>query len=135
MTDQESPDPTSGLSPGSGDHTHVESLPLYPKGHFGLWLRGAPSAPLEPLLCVRVGACACRVGGRSAQRGVRASYAPESSSCGNTALGSWLPAGQTGGPLALVLPPIPPSIRVFSNESTLCMRWPKYWSFSNSFLQ
>ena len=28
------------------------------------------------------------------------------------------------------LPPIPPSIRVFSNESTLRMRWPKYWSFS-----
>ena len=34
-----------------------------------------------------------------------------------------------GHPL-LLLPPIPPSIRVFSNESTLCMRWPKYWSFS-----
>ena len=32
----------------------------------------------------------------------------------------------------LLLPPIPPSIRVFSNESTLCMRWPKYWSFSVS---
>ena len=30
----------------------------------------------------------------------------------------------------LLLPTIPPSIRVFSNESTLCMRWPKYWSFS-----
>ena len=30
----------------------------------------------------------------------------------------------------LLLPPVPPSIRVFSNESTLCMRWPKYWSFS-----
>ena len=30
----------------------------------------------------------------------------------------------------LLLPAIPPSIRVFSNESTLCMRWPKYWSFS-----
>ena len=29
----------------------------------------------------------------------------------------------------LLLPPIPPSIRVFSNESTICMRWPKYWSF------
>ena len=29
----------------------------------------------------------------------------------------------------LLLPPLPPSIRVFSNESTLCMRWPKYWSF------
>ena len=32
----------------------------------------------------------------------------------------------------LLLPPIPPSIRVFSNESTLCMRWPKYWGFSLS---
>ena len=30
----------------------------------------------------------------------------------------------------LLLPPIPPSIKVFSNESTLCMRWLKYWSFS-----
>ena len=30
----------------------------------------------------------------------------------------------------LFLPPPPPSIRVFSSESTLCMRWPKYWSFS-----
>ena len=35
------------------------------------------------------------------------------------------------GPL-LLLPPIPPSIRVFSNESTLLMRWPKFWSFSLS---
>ena len=32
----------------------------------------------------------------------------------------------------LLLPPIPPSIRVCSNESTLLMRWPKYWSFSFS---
>ena len=32
----------------------------------------------------------------------------------------------------LLLPPILPSIRVFSNESTLCMRWPKYWSLSFS---
>ena len=32
------------------------------------------------------------------------------------------------------LPPIPPSIRVFSNESTLHMRWPKYWSFSLSII-
>ena len=32
----------------------------------------------------------------------------------------------------LLLPPIPPSISVFSNESTLCIRWPKYWSFSFS---
>ena len=32
----------------------------------------------------------------------------------------------------LLLPPIPPSIKVFSNESNLLMRWPKYWSFSFS---
>ena len=34
----------------------------------------------------------------------------------------------------LLLPPIPPSIRDFSNESTLRMRWPKYWSFSFSII-
>ena len=38
-----------------------------------------------------------------------------------------------GHPL-LLLPPIPPSIRVFNSESTLCMRWPKYWSFSYSII-
>ena len=38
-----------------------------------------------------------------------------------------------GCPL-LLLPPIPPSIKVFSNESTLHMRWPKYWSFSFSII-
>ena len=38
-----------------------------------------------------------------------------------------------GHPL-LLLPSIPPSIRVFSNESTLCMRWPTYWSFSFSII-
>ena len=31
--------------------------------------------------------------------------------------------------LSLLLPPIPPRIRVFSNESALCIRWPKYWRF------
>ena len=34
----------------------------------------------------------------------------------------------------LLLPPIPPSIRLFSNESTLHMRWPKYWNFSFSII-
>ena len=34
----------------------------------------------------------------------------------------------------LLLPLTPPSIKVFSNESTLCMRWPKYWSFSFSII-
>ena len=47
-------------------------------------------------------------------------------------LSQWChPAISSCHPL-LLLPPIPPSIRVFSNESTLCMRWPKYWSFSFS---
>ena len=34
------------------------------------------------------------------------------------------------GRTLLLLPPIPPSIKVFSNDSTVHMRWPKYWSFS-----
>ena len=38
-----------------------------------------------------------------------------------------------GRPL-LLLPLVSPSIKVFSNESTLCMRWPKYWSFSFSII-
>ena len=47
-------------------------------------------------------------------------------------LSQWChPAISSCHPL-LLLPLIPPSIRVFSNESTLCMRWPKYWSFSFS---
>ena len=50
-----------------------------------------------------------------------------------TCIKSMMPSSHLilGRPL-LLLSPIPPSIRVFSNESTLCMRWPKYWSFSFS---
>ena len=50
-----------------------------------------------------------------------------------TSIESVMPSGHLilGHPL-LLLPPTPPSIRVFSNESTLSMRWPKYWSFSLS---
>ena len=50
-----------------------------------------------------------------------------------TSIESVMPSGHLilCHPLFL-LPPIPPSIRVFSNESTLRMRWPKYWSFSFS---
>ena len=53
--------------------------------------------------------------------------------CSNSGpLSRWChPAISSSRPLSL-LPPIPPSIRVFSNESTLRMRWPKYWSFSFS---
>ena len=52
-----------------------------------------------------------------------------------TSIGSVMPSSHLilGRPL-LLLPPIPPSIRVFSNESALHMRWPKYWSFSFSII-
>ena len=52
-----------------------------------------------------------------------------------TSIESLMPSSHLilGRPL-LLLPPIPPSIRVFSNESTLHMRWPKYWSFSFSII-
>ena len=52
-----------------------------------------------------------------------------------TSIGSMMPSSHLilCHPL-LLLPPIPPSIRVFSNESTLGMRWPKYWSFSFSII-
>ena len=52
-----------------------------------------------------------------------------------TSIESVMPSSQLilGRPL-LLLSPIPPSIRVFSIESTLCMRWPKYWSFSFSII-
>ena len=46
-----------------------------------------------------------------------------------TSIESVMPSSHLCRPLFL-LPPIPPRIRVFSNESTLPMRWPKYWSFS-----
>ena len=52
-----------------------------------------------------------------------------------TSIGSVMPSSHLilCSPL-LLLPPIPPSITVFSNESTLRMRWPKYWSFSFSII-
>ena len=50
-----------------------------------------------------------------------------------TSIGSMMPYNHLilGRPL-LLLPSVPPSIRIFSNKSTLRMRWPKYWSFSFS---
>ena len=49
-------------------------------------------------------------------------------------LSQWLSNHLNIGHPLLLLPPIPPSIRVFSNESYLHMRWPKYWSFIFSFI-
>ena len=45
-----------------------------------------------------------------------------------------MPSGHLIFCCPLLMPPIPPSIRVFSNESALPMRWPKYWSFSLSII-
>ena len=52
-----------------------------------------------------------------------------------TTIESVMPSGHLilSWPL-LLLPPMPPSIKAFSNESTLHMRWPKYWSFSFSII-
>ena len=51
-----------------------------------------------------------------------------------TSIESVMPSSHLILGLPLLLPPIPPSIRVFSNESALRMRWPKYWSFSFSII-
>ena len=51
-----------------------------------------------------------------------------------TSIESVMPSNHLILSCPLLLPPIPPSIRVFSNESTLHMRWPKYWSFSFSII-
>ena len=66
-----------------------------------------------------------------AARQVSLSITNSRSSLRLTSIESVMPSSHLilGRPL-LLLPSIPPSIRVFSNESTLCVRWPKYWSFS-----
>ena len=56
------------------------------------------------------------------------------SSLRRTSIESVMPSSRLILCRPLLLPPIPPSIRVFSNESTLRMRWPKYWSFSFSII-
>ena len=48
-------------------------------------------------------------------------------------VGSVMPSSRLILCRPLLLPSVPPSIRVFSNELALCIRWPKYWSFSFSF--
>ena len=52
----------------------------------------------------------------------------------NSSIESMMPSSHLILCHPLLLPPIPPSIRVFSNDSTLRMRWPKYWSFSFSII-
>ena len=72
---------------------------------------------------------------RTAARQASLSITNSRSSLRLTSIESMMPSSHLilGRPL-LLLPPILPSIRLFSNESTLCMRWPKYWSFSFSII-
>ena len=72
---------------------------------------------------------------RIAARQASLSITISRSSLGLTSIESVMPSSHLilGRPL-LLLPPVPPSIRVFSNESTLHMRWPKYWRFSFSII-
>ena len=72
-----------------------------------------------------------RIAARQASLSITISW----SSLRLTSIESVMPSSHLilGCPL-LLLPPIPPNIRVFSNESTLLMRWPKYWSFSFSII-
>ena len=70
---------------------------------------------------------------RIAARQASLSITNSRSSLKLTSIKSMMPSGHLIlGPTLFLLPPIPPSIRVFSNESTLRMRWPEYWSFSFS---
>ena len=62
------------------------------------------------------------------------SIANSRSSLRLTSIESVMPSSHLILSSPLLLPPISPSIRVFSNESTLHMRWPKYWSFSFSII-
>ena len=91
-------------------------------------LGGLQFSSVQSLSCVRLFAtpwiAACQAS---------LSITKSQSSLKLTSIESVMPSSHLilSGPLFL-LPPIPPSIRVFSNESTLHMRWPKYWSFSFS---
>ena len=94
-------------------------------GYFGLKLQ---FSSVQSLSCVRLFATPW-----IAARQASLSIINSRSSLRLTSIESVIPSSHLilRRPL-LLLPPIPPSIRVFSNESTLCMRWPKYWSFSFS---
>ena len=72
---------------------------------------------------------------RIAARQASLSISISRSSLGLTSIKSVMPSSHLilGRPF-LLLPPVPPSIRHFSNESILLMRWPKYWSFSFSII-
>ena len=101
------------------------------KVHLKYWLRLYQFSSVQSLICVRLFATPW-ITAHQASLSITNSW----SSLRLMSIESVMPSSHLilCCPL-LLLPPIPPSIRVFSNESTLCMRWPKYWSFSFSITQ
>ena len=121
--------PTPGSNPGLL-HWQVDSLPLNHQGSPCLLFSSVQFSSVQSLSRVQLFAtpwiAACQ-----ASLSITSSW----SSLRFTSIESVIPSSYLilGCPL-LLLPLIPPSIRVFSNESTLHMRWPKYWSFTFSII-
>ena len=121
-----------GVFPTQGSNLHllcllywqVSSLPLAPRGKPTCFSSVQFSRSVCPTLCDPM---------NCSTPGLSLSITNSWSSLKLTSIESVMPSSHLilCHPL-LLLPPIPPSIRVFSNESALRMRWPKYWSFSFS---
>ena len=107
-------------------HWQVGSLPLLPPGNPQSSIQ---FSSVQSLIRVRLFATPW-----IAARQASLSITNSRSSLRLTSIESVMPSSHLTLYRPLLLPPIPPSIRVFSNESTLCMTWPKSWSFSFSII-
>ena len=119
------------LSFSFNSHIYSQSFPFLPKlkPSFTTWCINVVSS-VQSLSCVRL-----FVTPWITARQASLSITNSRSSLRLTSIESVMPSSHLiFCCLLLLLPPIPPSIRVFSNESTLHMRWPKYWSFSFSII-
>ena len=121
--------PFSRGSPQTQDWTHVSYVSCTGKSYLPLMLPGKPSiSSVQSLSHVRVFVTPW-IAARQASLFITISR----SSLRLTSIESVMPSRHLFLCRSLfLLPSIPPSIKVFSNESTLHMRWPKYWSFSSS---
>ena len=121
--------PDTGIKPTSSASPSLQAYFIY------CWATGEAHtcmyvSPVQSLSCVRLFATPW-----IAARQASLSITNSQSSLRLTSIESVMPSSHLilCRPL-LLLPSIPPSIRVFSNESTLRTRWPKYWSFSFSII-
>ena len=97
----------------------------------------SPNNPSHAFTEIVRSSLSCSLLGTFEKKSSPVAFSTASTVTAKVANGSSLPSLGRMNPIIfcrplLLLPPIPPSIRVFSNESTLRMRWPKYWSFSFS---